>query len=79
VLADTDLIHMIRKERFAADGADAMSVADQFSKLAGIACQVSALQRRSGEIPPFDQQRDKSCRFVLDLALQLTRPAAAVR
>jgi putative transposase len=36
VLAGIELIHMIRKGQFAIDGADAMSIADQFSALAGM-------------------------------------------
>ena len=36
VLAGIELIPMIRKGQFAIDGADAMSVADQFSALAGM-------------------------------------------
>ncbi|MFC0134374.1 DDE-type integrase/transposase/recombinase, partial [Massilia eurypsychrophila] len=36
VLADIELMQMIRKGQFAIDGADAMSFADQFSVLAGI-------------------------------------------
>ena len=36
VLAGIELIHMMRKGQFAIDGADAMSLADQFSTLAGI-------------------------------------------
>ena len=35
VLADMERMHMIRKGRFAIDGADAMSFADQFYALAG--------------------------------------------
>jgi putative transposase len=37
LLADIELIHMICKGQFATDGANAMSIADQFSALAGIA------------------------------------------
>jgi putative transposase len=36
VLAGIELIHMIRKGQFAMDGADSMSIADQFSALAGV-------------------------------------------
>ncbi len=36
VLAEIELIHMIRKGQFALDGADVMSFADQFSALAGM-------------------------------------------
>jgi putative transposase len=36
VLAGIELIHMIRKGQFAMDGADSMSIADQFSALAGM-------------------------------------------
>jgi putative transposase len=36
VLAGTELIHMIRKGRFAINGVEAKSFADQFSALAGI-------------------------------------------
>lgn len=36
VLAGIELIHMIRKGLFAIDGADAMSLADQVSTLAGM-------------------------------------------
>jgi transposase-like protein len=36
VLAGIELIHMIRKDQFAIDGADPMSFADQFSALAGM-------------------------------------------
>jgi putative transposase len=36
VPAGIELIHMIRKDQFANDGADAMSFTDQFSALAGI-------------------------------------------
>jgi transposase-like protein len=36
VLAGIELIHMIRKGQFAVDGADAMSLAEQFSALAGM-------------------------------------------
>jgi putative transposase len=36
VLAGIELIHMIRKGQFALDGADEMSLADQFSALAGM-------------------------------------------
>jgi len=36
VLAGIELIHMIRKDQFAIDGADAMSFAEQFSALAGL-------------------------------------------
>lgn len=36
VLAGIELRHMIRKGQFAIDGAEAMSIADQFSALAGI-------------------------------------------
>jgi transposase-like protein len=36
VLAGIELIHMIRKGQFTIDGADSMSSADQFSKLAGM-------------------------------------------
>lgn len=36
VLAGIELIHMIRKGQFAIGGADAMSLADQFSALAGV-------------------------------------------
>jgi putative transposase len=35
VLAGIELMHMIRKGQFAIDGADAMSLADQFYALAG--------------------------------------------
>ncbi len=36
VLADIELMHMIRKGQFAIDAAEAMSFADQFSALAGV-------------------------------------------
>jgi putative transposase len=36
VLAGIELVHMIRKGQFAIDGAYAMSLADQFSTLAGM-------------------------------------------
>lgn len=36
VLAGIELIHMIRKDQFAIDGAESMSFADQFSALAGV-------------------------------------------
>jgi len=36
VLAGIELIHMIRKDQFAIDGANAMSFADRFSALAGL-------------------------------------------
>jgi putative transposase len=36
VLADIELMHMIRKGQFAIDGADVMSFAGQFSALAGM-------------------------------------------
>ena len=36
VLAGIELLHMIRKGQFAIDGADAMSIADKFSALAGM-------------------------------------------
>jgi len=35
VLAGIELMHMISKDQFAIDGADAMSSADQFYALAG--------------------------------------------
>jgi len=36
VLAGIELIHMIRKGQFTIDSADRMSLADQFSTLAGM-------------------------------------------
>ena len=36
VLAGIELIHMIREGQFAIDGAEAMSFADKFSRLAGM-------------------------------------------
>jgi putative transposase len=36
VLAGIELIHMIRKGQFPMDGAYSMSIADQFSALAGM-------------------------------------------
>jgi hypothetical protein len=36
VLAGIELVHMIRKGQFAIDGADTMSLSDQFSTLAGM-------------------------------------------
>jgi putative transposase len=36
VLAGIELMHMIRKGQFAIDSAEAMSIADQFSALAGM-------------------------------------------
>jgi putative transposase len=60
VLAGIELVHMIRKGQFAFNGADAISFADQFSALAGIVPPVCAVHCRSGEIPSFDQQRDRT-------------------
>jgi putative transposase len=40
VLAGIELIHMLRKGQFAIDGTEAMSLADQFSALAGMVCPV---------------------------------------
>jgi putative transposase len=60
VLADVELMHMIRKGQFALNGAHAMSFADQFDALAGMVRPVRGELCRSGEIPPFDQQRDRT-------------------
>jgi putative transposase len=40
VLASIELMHMIRKGQFAMDGAEAMSIANQFSALAEMVRQV---------------------------------------
>jgi hypothetical protein len=40
VLADIELIHIIRKGQFTIDGADPMSFAEQFSTLAAMVCPV---------------------------------------
>jgi putative transposase len=36
VLAGIELIHMIRKDQFAINGAEAMLLADKFSAMAGV-------------------------------------------
>lgn len=43
VTAGIELIHIIRKGYFAIDGAEAMSIADQFSALAGIVRSICAM------------------------------------
>lgn len=59
VLAGIQLMHIIRKDQFKIEGIACTSFADQFSALAGMVCLVKEVQCRSGEIPPFDQQRDR--------------------
>jgi len=60
VLAGIELMHMIRKGQFAIAGADAMSFADQFFALTGMVRPVRKALRHSGEMPLFDQQRDRT-------------------
>jgi putative transposase len=59
VLAGIELIHTIRKGQFAIDGADPMSLADQFSMLAGMVRTECVGQRPFREISSCDQQRDR--------------------
>ena len=61
VLAGIEPIHMIRKGQFTIDGADPMSFAEQFSKLAGMVRPASASKCSYREISPLDQQRDRTC------------------
>lgn len=60
VLAGIELIHMIRKGQFVIDGADPMSLADQFSMLAGMVRPESVGQRPFREISSCDRQRDRT-------------------
>jgi transposase-like protein len=46
--AGIKLIHMIRKDQFSMDGANAISLADQFSAPAGLVSPVSAAEYRQG-------------------------------
>ena len=64
VFAGVELMHMIRKDQFAIDGATAMSFADQFYALAGKIRPVSSGACPARKSPSRAQQCDRTQKIV---------------